>query len=1381
MPKAGPIRAIQEEEFMRKKLLSILLSVCMALSLLPTTALADGSSGNWAEHADTSWYNDTDAGFTISTAAQLAGLAALVNDYYAGKNFSGKTVTLTADINLSAHDWTPIGNGYWNCFAGTFDGGGHSVTAMNSSITSGSDIYAGLFGNDNGGTIENVSVAGTVTATTNGSEASVYVGGIAGKASGDNCAIKNCTANVTVTAGITSTEAYSLFAYAGGIVGFSAASVTNCSGSGTITATAVGSNSIAYAGGVAGCSANSIRNSSSSAAVSASSTSSDTTGYPAGLAGGITGANYNRQGTVTNCYNIGSISATVSDTNSNAHAYAGGLVGEDFGAVRNSYTTGSVSAVGAAKLVGAIVGQDHDVQNCYWLAGSAESASGSEYSSLKNCGSFENTSGSLTLSGTESATNKLAASTLLAALNAYVATDTNDTTLKYWDTSTYPVFYSTWTEALYKKNPNYAVTVTGNQANIANAWDLAWLAAADDRETGNTFTLTSDIDLSLYNWKPIAPSALRTFEGTFDGNGHCITNMNVNESINNTGGLNVGLFGILKGTVKNLTVSGSVCGVNASSDSQTAAVCAGGIAGDMAGGSVTGCSYTGSVCSSNHTVSDAGGIVGHIGDASSITGCTAGGAVTAKTRGNGHAEAGGIGGSLSKTAVTDCVYIGSVAASASDSSYNACVGGIVGGLYESSSLIRNCRAAGPVNGTGGCAYVGGIAGMNGGPVENSFHTGTVSGTGSGSNTAAKVGGITGMSETAVSNCYQVGAVSGTATQSGSIARVCGVVGSLNNSVASNCYWLATASINAGLPAAGSGSSANCGSFADNTGALTLSGDASDANKLAAANLSDALNTWVSEQTTPANYQTWVVKSVENGGYPVYGEIWKVTFHANYEGSAETALRFVPRGSAVSSAPAYSREGYLFTAWNTAADGKGTAFDQTAAPAADTEVYAQWDPLVTIRYASADETKGSVSRDTETIGAATGTPQGSTATPAKGYQFVNWTGADGTAVSTSASFTPAKTTGGYAGGTYKANFIVTPSSSNSGGGSTSTSTTTTNSDGSTTTKVTDSSTGTVTETTKATDGTTTAVETKKDGTVTTTETTAAGDKTETVKAADGTVTTTETTKAGDTTSTVKKPDGSMTAAVQQADGTKVEAVTAASGTTTASVTVPAGKTGTTVTIPTPAKPSAGTVAVITKADGTKEIVKASVPTGDGLQVTLGESAAVTLVDNAKTFTDVPADSWAKEGVDYVSARATMNGVGGGSFGGDLPMTRAMAWAVLFRQNVDGAADSSSGQWYDNAQKWAAQQKLSDGSSPDAAITREQLVTTLYRAAGAPTVSGDLSGFADADQVSAYARSAVLWAVQNGILKGSDGKLDPGANATRNQVAAIFMRSDMSAAN
>lgn len=73
-----------------------------------------------------------------------------------------------------------------------------------------------------------------------------------------------------------------------------------------------------------------------------------------------------------------------------------------------------------------------------------------------------------------------------------------------------------------------------------------------------------------------------------------------------------------------------------------------------------------------------------------------------------------------------------------------------------------------------------------------------------------------------------------------------------------------------------------------------------------------------------------------------------------------------------------------------------------------------------------------------------------------------------------------------------------------------------------------------------------------------------------------------------------------------------------------------------------------------------------------------------------------------------------------------------------------------------------------------------MTTLYREACEPAVSDDLSGFADANKVSAYVHRAVLWAVQNGILKGGNGKSDSGAAATRNQVAVIFMRSDMSAA-
>lgn len=92
---------------MRKtRLWSILLVFAMLLTLLPVTALADDTV--WDGTAvDTSWYNEhtSDSEFTITTAAELAGLAQLVN---AGNDFSGKTIRLGADIDLAGHGWTPI-------------------------------------------------------------------------------------------------------------------------------------------------------------------------------------------------------------------------------------------------------------------------------------------------------------------------------------------------------------------------------------------------------------------------------------------------------------------------------------------------------------------------------------------------------------------------------------------------------------------------------------------------------------------------------------------------------------------------------------------------------------------------------------------------------------------------------------------------------------------------------------------------------------------------------------------------------------------------------------------------------------------------------------------------------------------------------------------------------------------------------------------------------------------------------------------------------------------------------------------------------------------------------------------------------------------------
>ena len=84
-------------------------------------------------------------------------------------------------------------------------------------------------------------------------------------------------------------------------------------------------------------------------------------------------------------------------------------------------------------------------------------------------------------------------------------------------------------------------------------------------------------------------------------------------------------------------------------------------------------------------------------------------------------------------------------------------------------------------------------------------------------------------------------------------------------------------------------------------------------------------------------------------------------------------------------------------------------------------------------------------------------------------------------------------------------------------------------------------------------------------------------------------------------------------------------------------------------------------------------------------------------------------------------------------------------------------------------------ISDGTDPNGLVTREQFATMLYRYAGEPDVSGDLSTFTDADSVSDWATDAMLWATQNGIITGITATtLDPQGTATRAQAAAMLMR-------
>jgi len=154
-----------------------------------------------------------------------------------------------------------------------------------------------------------------------------------------------------------------------------------------------------------------------------------------------------------------------------------------------------------------------------------------------------------------------------------------------------------------------------------------------------------------------------------------------------------------------------------------------------------------------------------------------------------------------------------------------------------------------------------------------------------------------------------------------------------------------------------------------------------------------------------------------------------------------------------------------------------------------------------------------------------------------------------------------------------------------------------------------------------------------------------------------------------------------------------------------------------------------------------------------------------------FTDVSEENWFYDAVAFVNQKGLFIGTSDTTFSPNSPMTRAMIWTVLGR--MDGQPIFGS-DVFAAARTWAMDAGITDGTNPEANITREQLVTMLWRYAGLPKSKGNLSRFADARSVSGYAVDAMTWAVENGIIIGNNGRLMPKSNATRAEVAAIMQR-------
>ena len=154
-----------------------------------------------------------------------------------------------------------------------------------------------------------------------------------------------------------------------------------------------------------------------------------------------------------------------------------------------------------------------------------------------------------------------------------------------------------------------------------------------------------------------------------------------------------------------------------------------------------------------------------------------------------------------------------------------------------------------------------------------------------------------------------------------------------------------------------------------------------------------------------------------------------------------------------------------------------------------------------------------------------------------------------------------------------------------------------------------------------------------------------------------------------------------------------------------------------------------------------------------------------------YPDIP-QNWATDSIVKAVNAGLFNGTSDNTFSPEAKMTRAQLMTVLAR--LAGVDTTGGATWYEKGMNWSKENGISDGSNPSKNITRQELVTMLYRFAGEPATNGSLATFTDASSVANYAVDAMKWAVENGIINGmGDGTLAPQGEATRAQMAKILM--------
>lgn len=390
-----------------------------------------------------------------------------------------------------------------------------------------------------------------------------------------------------------------------------------------------------------------------------------------------------------------------------------------------------------------------------------------------------------------------------------------------------------------------AVDVLISTADQLKAF-AAKVSAGDDFD-GKTVKLTSNIALTG-EWKPIgqitAAGDINYFAGTFDGQGHTVSGMSITGDV-----ADAGFFLATSGaTIQNLTVSGSI---NVTGHGKAGGI----IALVLTDTTITNCHSKVRITANVTSNFVAAGIAASVGDNVKIDRCSNSGAINAKIADAQGSElvVGGIVGNMfvlgSGSSIKNCANTGSLTAITTDSKANMVyLGGVAGNMLVSDSgpsvnaAVENCCNSGElIFDSSGSVGVGGIAGVNYGyywSITNCYNVGTVSSSAKGNN---YVGGI------ASYNFY----------------------GSVFNS-----YWKA-GTADTCVQSIADTKIYNCGTF-DAAGVLAATTDANAGTKNAEHGLPygdtllAALNGWVADQTTSADYQMWTVKSSVNGDYPIFG-------------------------------------------------------------------------------------------------------------------------------------------------------------------------------------------------------------------------------------------------------------------------------------------------------------------------------------------------------------------------------------------------------------------------------------------------------------------------------------------------------------------------------